>query len=146
MIYCLPVWGGASKIKFLEAERAQRLLLKVMYFKKLRFSTHALYSLADVLTLRQLYVLHTILNKHKSLLVDITILNKRRNDKVAKTNKFKTDFARHQYTNQSSYLYNRINKSLKIYTKTNFECKKLVTNWLKTLSYDKTEDIIVNPN
>lgn len=144
MIYCIPIWGGASKVKFLEAERAQRILLKVMFFKKLRFPTYSLYSIADLLTIRQLYILHATLKKHKSLPVDPTMLTKRRIDIVAKTRKCKTYFARHQYSNQSSHLYNSINKILKIYTKTTLECKQMVTKWVKTLNYEETENMIVH--
>lgn len=36
--YCIPVWGGATKTKILELERAQRSLIKVMYFKPYRYA------------------------------------------------------------------------------------------------------------
>lgn len=32
MSYCISIWGGATKTKFLDAERAQRCLLKTMFF------------------------------------------------------------------------------------------------------------------
>lgn len=34
IIYCVPVWDGATKTKFLELERAQRLIIKVLYVFK----------------------------------------------------------------------------------------------------------------
>ncbi|XP_063537560.1 uncharacterized protein LOC134746918 [Cydia strobilella] len=45
LTYCLPVWGGAAKTRFIDVERAQRSLLKIMYFKKMWFSTDKLYQL-----------------------------------------------------------------------------------------------------
>lgn len=58
--YCLPLWGGATKVKFLELERAQRSLLKVMFFKPYRFPTEQLYLTAGLLSVRKLYLLHLI--------------------------------------------------------------------------------------
>lgn len=45
LTYCVPVWGGAIKTKFLELERAHRYLIKVMYCKPYRFPTNELYSI-----------------------------------------------------------------------------------------------------
>jgi hypothetical protein len=132
--------------KFIEVERAQRILLKVIFFKNLRFPTNFLYSLADVLTVRQLYILHTVLEKHKSLPLDSVILNKRRNHNVAKINKCKTHFARQQYTINSCYLYNLANKNLNIYNKTRSQCKKSLKQWIKTLNYEDVEHVITSSN
>ncbi|XP_050361277.1 uncharacterized protein LOC126780688 [Nymphalis io] len=48
--YCIPVWGGAAKTRFLELERAQRCLMRVMYSKPYRFPTTALYEISGLLT------------------------------------------------------------------------------------------------
>ncbi|CAB3243932.1 unnamed protein product [Arctia plantaginis] len=56
--YCIPVWGGATKTHFLEVERAQRSLLKVMYLKPYRFPTNILYMTCSLLSVRKLYVLN----------------------------------------------------------------------------------------
>lgn len=142
IIYCIPIWGGASKERFLEVERAQRALLKTMYFKKLRFSTADLYAMTDILTVRQLYVLHMILLKHKSLKYDPLKQTKRRKDVIALTLKKNTAFASNQYLHRSSFVYNKINKCLNIYPETYHKCKKLVSAWLGTLSYDDIENFV----
>lgn len=47
-----------------------------------------------------------------------------------------------QYVRQSSHLYNIINKELLIYPLTYFSCKKTLTEWLKTKSYDEIESLV----
>lgn len=142
IIYCAPVWGGASKTKLLELERSQRALLKVIHFKPYRFPTTELYEFSNVLTVRKLYILHTILKFHKSLNFDPSILNKRRNDIVARNISRNTAFASSQYSAQSAYLYNKINKILQIYTLLYTEVKIIVTVWLKSLNYEETELVL----
>lgn len=34
LVYCIPIWGSASKTYFIDVERAQRAVIKTMYFKK----------------------------------------------------------------------------------------------------------------
>jgi hypothetical protein len=65
--YCLTSWGGAAKSKLIELERAQRLILKVCLFKPRLFPTATLYQEAEVLTVRQLFILLTILRKHSQI-------------------------------------------------------------------------------
>lgn len=38
LTYCIPIWGGATKTKFLDVERSQRALLKTIYFKPYRLT------------------------------------------------------------------------------------------------------------
>ncbi|PZC86430.1 hypothetical protein B5X24_HaOG209149 [Helicoverpa armigera] len=65
--YCITVWGGATKTKFLRVERAQRAILKVMTKKPYRYPTKELYSNCKVLTVRQLFVLKSTLRRHLTL-------------------------------------------------------------------------------
>lgn len=139
--YCLPIWGGASKVKFLEVERSQRSLLKVIYFKPYRFPTENLYTIAEVLTVRKLFILQTILKFHKSLKYDPKIDKKRRRN-VVNVIKVNSTFAARQYPRLSSYLYNLINKEINIYPLKFSKCKKTVTDWLMTKTYDETETLI----
>lgn len=117
LTYCIPIWGGAAKTRMIEVERAQRALLKVMLFKKRRFPTSILYTIINVLSVRKLYVLNSILKKHKTLTYDGSLHQKRR--KQITTNiKTNTAFADRQYTKQSDFLYKKINKNIEIYSKT----------------------------
>lgn len=138
-IYCITVWGGAAKTKMIDVERAQRALLKVAYFKKRRFPTTSLYALADTLSIRRLFLLHTILRKHTQVEYHPPRCDKRRNHNVAKIVQTRTQFAQSQLQYLSSYLYNKSNKILQIYSLPLRECKSKVTAWLKTLDYDETE-------
>lgn len=141
--YCIPVWGGATKTKFLDLERAQRSLIKVMYFKPYRYSTQDLYKISGLLTVRKLYIINIILCLHKTLPFTPTRPKKRRNDIVAHSPRVRTVFARRQYTTQASYIYNKLNLEINIYPKLLQECKKTLTEWLKPLSYEETESILV---
>lgn len=142
LTYCITIWGGAAKTQFLGLERAQRSLIKVMYFKKRRFSTEELYQISGLLSVRKLYIMATILKTHKYLPYDLTLLNKRRRDIVAQLPTIKTAFASRQYLSNSGFLYNKINKLLYIYDKNYQECKKLLAKWLLSKSYEETEALL----
>lgn len=141
--YCISVWGGASKIKFLQIERAQRSLLKVMFFKPFRSSTETIYTSCDLLSVRKLYILNCALKVHRAVTFSNNLVepNKRRNI-PAYVPYVKTKFGNHQFANQSKYLYNVINKILNIYSLNLFECKKAITAWLRSLNYDSTEALM----
>ena len=141
LVYCIPAWGGASKTKYLELERAQRSLLKVMHFKPYRFSTTELYRFCSLLSIRKLYILNSILKVHKTLKLDYNLLNKRRYS-PAPSRTTKTYFARRQFNVQSAYLYNKINIFLHIYPMNKYDCKNATTQWLKSISYDETESFM----
>lgn len=141
LIYCVPVWGGASKTRFLEIERAQRSLLKVMFFKKKRFPTETLYQISRLLSVRKLYILQTTLKKHKTITYDPIKATKRR-QVIIDVPKSNTVFATRQYVARSSYLYKTINKFLNIYGKPYFESKRLLQQWLETKYFEETEALL----
>lgn len=140
--YCIPIWGGASKTKYLEVERAQRYLLKVMFFKPRMFPTTLLYSNYQLLTVRQLYIVSATVRLHKQLAFDPKALERRRNDLIPSLQITKTTFASQQFANLSRLMYRKINKLLNIYPKSHYEVKLAVTAWIQTLNYDVTEDIM----
>lgn len=142
LIYCISVWGGAAKTRFLDLERAQRALIKIMYFKERRFPTETLYKECNLLTIRKLYILHSVLKKHKTLTFDPSIQTRRRRAVIIETTKCRTKFAHMQYMIKSAFLYNKVNKGIYIYDKNLFECKKLITDWLKTKTYTETEELL----
>lgn len=145
IVYCVSVWGGAAKTRFLEVERAQRRLIKVMHFKKRRFPTEALYSITNILSVRKLYILNIIMKTHKTIPYDPTKnINKRLKHKVARMQKCNTKFASSQFKQQSVGLYNKINKILKIYHKCSRECKKNLTKWLHEINYEEAENLLVS--
>lgn len=141
--YCLPVWGGATKTKFLELERAQRSLIKVMYYKPYRYPTVDLYRISGLLSVRKLYFLIITLCLQKSIPFYSDSQEKRRKDLVAHSPMVRTAFARRQYATQSAYIYNKINAKVKFHPEVSHVCKKLITEWLKTLTYEETEQILV---
>lgn len=141
ILYCIPVWGGTYKTYLLKVERAQRAILKVMHFKRRDFPTTELYSQADVLTVRQLFILRAVLRKHSMLKLDSDKLNRRKGLPVCDTEKCRTKFASRQFMATSSRLYNKINKIISIYPLTKREAKIKLTKWLQKLTYDETENL-----
>lgn len=140
MTYCIIAWGGACKSHMLQLERAQRALLKVMFFKPYRFPTTTLYNEYGVLSIRKLYLLQTIVKQHKSLMYDCD------NDHPRKRNKiFHTVWSRTYFANRFEYqigprFYNKMNALINIYPLNNTKCKKQIVQWLKTKSYQDCEN------
>ena len=142
--YCLPAWGGATKIKFLELERAQRSLLKVMYFKPFRFPTNELYRISGLLSVRKLYILSLILYLHRHIPVNLEKQSRRRKiGMVVHSLGVHTAFARRQYMCQSAYIYNKVNAILHFHLDVPHKCNLLITEWLQSLTYDETEQLLV---
>lgn len=143
--YCITVWGGTHKTTMLRLERAQRAVLKVLAKKPSRFPTTDLYVLCDVLTVRQLFVLQTVLRKHLLLPYDPQSHNKeRRANRVCKTKRCRLALVSRHFNHISCKLYNSINKKIKIYPLARNVLKPIVTNWLKSLSYCDTEQLLVS--
>lgn len=142
LVYCIPIWGGAAKTKFIDLERGQRALIKVMYFKNIRYPTQSLFQISDLLSVRKLYVIKTFLKKHKTLPYSPTLTLKRRKDIIAEVPQTKTKFASIQYKKRSAKLYNRINREIYLYNKEKHECKKKITSWIKPLNYEDTETLL----
>ena len=140
--YCITVWGGCPKTTLLPLERAQRAVLKVMTSKPFRYPTAALYAECQVLTVRQLFVLGSILRKHPSVIFGPNATKKRRYYEVCTTYGSRTSLAQRHFDVLSNHLYNRIKKVCTIAPVCLNECKIKVTKWLHTLNYCKTEDLL----
>lgn len=142
LTYCITVWGGATKTKFLDVEIAQRALLKVAYFKPKMHPTTKLYLDCNLLTVRKLYILHSILKLHKTLTPNPSYLLKRRKVAIVTTGTgVRTVFASRQYNNESKRIYNLVNKEIDFYLLPKFTCKKLITAWLKEKDYEEIEKL-----
>lgn len=142
LVYCIPIWGGAAKTRFLEIERAQRSLIKVMYFKNMRYPTDLLYQESILLTVRQLYISHTVLRRHNNLPYDPNLINRRRWDRIVNQPKTNTVFAKRQFNSRAAFLYNKLNKEINIYSNLYYDCKKKIINWLQIKNYTETEKLL----
>lgn len=143
LAYCIPIWGGAGETVMLNLERAQRAILKIMTHRHIRYSTKLLYSECQVLTVRQLYILKCIIRKHAALPLDKNITSRRRTSvQVCRTKKCNTAFAKRQYDALSSKLYNKLHRTVSIYTLSRYEVIKRVTAYLLKLSYSETENLL----
>lgn len=138
--YCILVWGGSGKTKFLELERAQRAVLKVMSQKPFRYPTNQLYTELKLLTVRQLFVLRTTLWKHTQ--VPPPDSNKRGQRLVCPTPTHRTTFARRQLYVLSSLVYKNISKSTLIAGSSKHEAKIKLKDILYTLNYAQTEELL----
>lgn len=140
--YCVTIWGGSVKTQMLRVERSQRCILKVMALMPRRFPTTEVYSFWDVLTVRQLFILNTIVRKHATLRYNPVLSLKRRSDRVCNIEPYKSVFALRCFRYMSPMLYNKVNKTLNIFPMTVSACNRSVTKWLKSLSYDETESLL----
>lgn len=140
LAYCITAWGCATKSHFIRVERAQRAVLKVMYSKPIRFPTFQLYALASVLTVRQLFVLRTILRIHTK--VPLPDPMKRKTYRKCPVPRHRTAFASRQFRISSLIIYNKINKSLNILKCNKYEVKRKLTDWLLQQKYDDTENLL----
>lgn len=141
--YCITSWGGSAKTLMLRLERAQRAVLKVLTKKPILFPTTELYSLCLVPTVRQIFILQTILRKHSQLYFDPNLSDsKRRSGRICKLEPRRTVVARRHFSHISSILYNRVNKLINIYPLPHHKCKVKCLEWLKSLNYVDTEDLL----
>lgn len=142
--YCVSIWGGTSKGHLLKIERAQRLILKICLFKPILYPTATLYADSEMLTVRQLYVLNTILMQHTKTdyTQKQTVNVGRRYRKVCHSESFNSSFASRFFCVQGPKLYDKINAVLNVYPKNKYVCRKILSEWLKKLSYQETEDLL----
>lgn len=138
--YCVTVWGGVGRTALLPLERAQRAILKVMLGKPRRYSTELLYGECSVLTVRQLFILSTLLRKHKSH--TYKVLTKRNKTKVCSVTPHRTNLASNQFYVRSNKLYNVANKINNIYPLPTSKCKDILRKWLLGLNYIQAEDLL----
>lgn len=143
--YSIIVWGGASKTNLLTLERAQRAVLKVASFRPFLYPTSELYTFCDVLTVRQLYIVQSLLRQHGSTIFDPHFRKKRRKDRVFNRNATKTSFCQRFSHFRGPYLYNKINRILDLYPLLKRNCKIKIVTWLKKLNYEETEDLLSIP-
>lgn len=140
--YCDTAWGGACTANLLPLERAQRSILKVMLKKPIRYNTYALYKDADVLSVRQLFLLHTIIRRHKLLHYNSDDDNPRRRSRVCHSVTCRTELARRHHEVFANFIYNKINKLVNIYPLPTFKVRTVIIEFLKKLSYEDTEQLI----
>ena len=134
--YCVLAWGGTFKSVILQLERAQRIALKVMLRKPYRFPTKCLFDETNLLSVRQLFIVKSILYCHKNNPIDINVSTKRRRDGVYNVPRSTTSFRQRHQVFLGPYLYNKLSKYIVLFPLTVFECKKVLTNYLKTLCYE----------
>lgn len=142
LTYCITSWGGAAKSILLPLERAQRAILKVATFRPFRFPTHELYTTCKVLTVRQLFILSIILLQHSKLPYIPIPIDKRRKDLVCLKPQTRHTFMNKFYVFLGPYLYNKINKTLRIHSVSRKKCCELLSAYLAKFNYADTEKLL----
>ena len=142
--YGSTIWGCAAKSHLIMLERAQRLILKVSHCKPRLYPTKQLYRECKILTVRQTYILATILRQHSLLNFssEHPLANTRRHHAVCVVFSGSTKFCRKFFKYQGGRLYNMANKLLNVYSKTKFHCGTIVSDWLQKFDYTETEYIL----
>lgn len=139
--YCIVSWGAACKTHLMKLERAQRALLKVAYRKPFRHPTDLLYKETNHLTIRQLFIQATILKYHKSA-PDTFAKNNIIRRTTWKTPSFNSEFGKRNYLYLGPFLYTKLHKTLQILHLTRKKCKMKITQWLATLNYKESENLL----
>lgn len=139
--YAIITWGGASKTLMLELERAQRAVLKVITNKPYYYSTTQLYIDTKFLTVRQLFIKTLIIKQHKTPLISVLQLNKRRTISYA-IPLFRTKFSHRFAVYLGPSIYNKINKQIDILHESTYSCKKIIEKHLQQMTYSETEQLL----
>lgn len=143
LMYCITSWGGTHKTTMIDLERAQRAILKVSTFRPFRYPTRQLLAECDVLSVRQLFILQTIIQKHSQTPYDSSHQKRhRRADIVCRSELFHTEHTHRFFCFLGPYLYNNLNLHLQIYPMTKIKCKIAVQTWLKSKTYEETEELL----
>lgn len=140
LTYCILAWGGASKTHFLEIERAQRSILKVLYKKPFLFSTDQLYLDCEALTVRQLFIFNSVIYTHKKQLLfrqTSSYTSKRTNRIPVPT--MRLAFGQRSPQFLQPFLYNKLLKHCKFFDDSCHGAKKKIKLYLLKLDYYDTE-------
>lgn len=145
--YCITAWGGTVKTNLMAIERAQRAVLKVMLFKPKLYPTAQLYNDCQVLTVRQLFIARLITLQHsRTPYYPESLSHRRRKDMVCQLMPVRLTYTKRFSNYLGPFLFNKLSKVKPLYKLPNFECKQIVTNYLLTLSYEETENLLQNFN
>lgn len=142
--YCIAVWGGTHKNNIIKLERAQRAVLKVATSKPRLHPTTLLYKECGVLTVRQLFVLKSVLHAHQSCR-QLPLLNQRRKDNVFRIKHHRTVFSSRHPLYIAPHLYNTLSKTIPLRNLTFSKCKHVVKNFLLSINYNETELLFFKP-
>lgn len=143
LTYCITSWGGIAKSTLINLERTQRAILKVSTSRPFLYPTNLLYRSCAVLTVRQLFILYTVLKQHTATPYNLERTTRRRKDTVCPQNiDRKHAFSRRFFVFLGPFLYNRLNVRLDLYSLNYVNCKRLLRDGLQNLSYEDTEKLL----
>lgn len=143
LIYCIGVWGCSYKTFFMELERAQRAVLKVMYNKPFRYPTDTLYKDAKILRVRQLYIWRVSCAQHNKISCSYNYRDmiKKRILRIPLPS-VRTKFAKRLPLFAHPYVYNSVSKKCDIRNRNSHQVKQAIKNLLLDLSYTETEQLL----
>jgi hypothetical protein len=137
--YGICSWGGSGKTYLIEAERAQRGLLKVLLALPYRYPTTELYKRANVLSVRKTYILQCLRRYHRTA----DTVNKNKRTYLSRIPLVRSELAKRHYDFRGPHLYNRFNKIIKIHEVNQFQAKTEIIKWLKNYDYQACEELLV---
>ncbi|CAG4986699.1 unnamed protein product [Colias eurytheme] len=140
LTYCISVWGGACKTLMLPVERAQRAVLKVMFYLNYKHPTTDIYNKSNVLSVRKSYIYQCIRRKHRMIDLSNTELKRLNRLPIPSTS---SKFAQHQYEFLATKLYNLLNSKYNVRVLNHNKIKRVVKDWLKDMDYEETEKLMI---
>lgn len=138
--YCICAWGGAASTILLQAERAQRAVLKVILHLPFRHPTSDVYRQASVLSVRKKYIYEILRRYHKKHVPYLPPLHKRTIRYPVP--RLKTAFGQRHVHFYAPYVYNKLSKIHKVNKMNNNKFKNVLLTWLGTLEYLGTENLL----
>lgn len=140
--YCIGVWGGAAKSSMIDVERAQRAVLKVMLGKPRRYPTQQLLQEAEVLSVRQLFLMKAVAKVHSITQVSQKRQRRQVRPAVAALPKVKTVFASRLPPYIHFFAYNGICKLCSLEECLHRTACARVKKWLMSKTYIEIELLV----
>lgn len=139
--YCICCWGNAAKTKLIEAERAQRVVLKVALKLPYRYPTTQVYEKSKTLSIRKLFIYQCLRRYHKVTIPTLPITNQRHFSCPVPFRKSK--FGQKHYSFVAPRVYNRLCRKVKnMRNYNNYRFKIMLKDLLNSYDYDGTEKLL----
>lgn len=136
--YCIGVWGGAAKSFMISLERAQRAVLKVLLGKPRRYPTEQLYQDAQVLSVRQLFVMKAVTKSQ----LTAPINSSDNPTTLLQLPEVRTVFALRLPPHIHLCVYNSVVNTCDVRKITHRKARGKIKYWLLTKSYQDTENLV----
>lgn len=140
LCYCICVWGGAAQAHFLQLERAQKAVLKVLMSLPMRHPTSLLYDKTKTLSVRKLYIYQLTRRFHRTS-ATTTLTGRRLQRYIVPF--CKTSFAQRSFYFLGPKVYNILQNKINLKLYNNYQIKRPLNNYIFQLSQHDTDRLLL---